>query len=31
MGYIKGYISHENRVLVLAKEIENAFPAINNN
>ena len=26
MGYIKGYISHEQNVLVLAKEIEKAFP-----
>jgi hypothetical protein len=26
MGYIKGYISHDLNVLVLAKEIEKAFP-----
>jgi hypothetical protein len=26
MGYIKGYISHDNEVLVLAKEIDKAFP-----
>lgn len=26
MGYIKGYISHDLGVLVLAKEIEKAFP-----
>jgi hypothetical protein len=25
-GYVKGYISHENNVVVLAKEIDKAFP-----
>ena len=26
MGFIKGYISHQNQVIVLAKDIEKAFP-----
>ena len=26
IGYIKGYISHEQSMLVLAKDIEKAFP-----
>jgi hypothetical protein len=28
MGLIKGYISNEKRVLVIAKEIDKAFPNI---